>query len=365
MLLNPVTYDLLPDAARIVGAVPRAVLELPAAQVELLSEAHETVAGACADLLVGRRAVLQASRGTALAAGAGAHPFASGIGRLNRGERYDEIRAEYATVAHRQLVFGLHVHVAIRPAERALAVFNGLRSYLPEIAALAANAPYYEGRDSGLASVRPKLSELLPRQGVPPSFASLEELAGAYAWGQESGVMRDRAQWWWEARLHPVHGTLEVRVPDTQTTSAETAAVAAFVHCLVVRLADRVDAGEEPFAMPTWRIEENRWSACRHGLRGRMADVVTGGSVPTRERLGTLAQDLGPVAAQLGCEQELAGAARMVQAGNGADRQRQVLARRGYEGLAAWLAERFTDTADPSLREPVPLAPRSAPLPAG
>ena len=92
----------------------------------------------------------RAAAGRFRVAGAGAHPFASGLGPLNPGQRYEAIGAEYASVARRQLVFGLHVHVAIRGADRALAVYNALRSHLPELAALAANAPFYEGHDSGL-----------------------------------------------------------------------------------------------------------------------------------------------------------------------------------------------------------------------
>ena len=128
-------------------------------------------------------------------------------------------------------MFGLHVHVAIRGADRALAVYNALRSHLPELAALAANAPFYEGRDSGLASVRSRISGLLPRQGVPPALPSWDAYEEALRWC----AFDDPRQWWWELRLHPVFGTVEVRVPDTQTTVADTAAVGAVVHALVTQ----------------------------------------------------------------------------------------------------------------------------------
>ena len=191
---------------------------------------------------------------------------------FNPGERYRAIGAEYAAVANRQLVFGLHVHVAVRGADRALAVYNALRSYLPELAAAAANAPFYEGRDSGLASVRSRISGLLPRQGVPPAFESFEAYEGALRWcGFE-----DPRQWWWELRLHPTLGTVEVRVPDTQRTVEETTAIGAFVHALVKHLAERHDAGERLPVAEAWRIDQNRWSACRHGLEGEMLDLESG-----------------------------------------------------------------------------------------
>ncbi len=196
------------------------------------------------------------------------HPFSSGVGELNAGERYEHTRAEYGHVATRQLVCALQVHVALGGAERTLAVYNGLRAYLPLLAALAANAPFYEGRDCGLASVRPKLSELLPRQGVPPPIPSWAHYAELLRWGRRSGTFRDPRTWWWELRPHTLYGTLEFRVPDAQSTVADAAAVTAVAYGLVHWLAARHDAGESLPTVETWRIEENRWSACRHGTPG-------------------------------------------------------------------------------------------------
>jgi carboxylate-amine ligase len=232
------------------------------------------------------------------------------------------------------------VHVAVGGAARSLAVYNALRGYRPELAALAANAPFHEGRDTELASIRPKLAEGLPRQGVPPAIESFEALAEALRWGATAGVLPDRAQWWWEARLHLGYGTVEVRVPDTQTTVAETAAVAAVVHALVATLAERHDAGERLEAAPTWRIAENRWSACRHGLEGTLADLRSGEARPTRECLRELLDELEPAARRLGCAAEL-GQARALARENGAQRQRARAADGDLRALGAWLSERF------------------------
>src|SRR5207302_7619401 len=131
---------------------------------------------------------------------------------LNRLERYERTIREYGVRAQRQLVCALQVHVSVGDADGALAVYNAARSYLPLLAALAANAPFYEGHDTGLASVRPKLAELLPRQGVPPAIASWEAYAGALSWGAGTGAFPDPGMWWWELRPHPQFGTLEFRV---------------------------------------------------------------------------------------------------------------------------------------------------------
>jgi carboxylate-amine ligase len=254
-------------------------------------------------------------------AGAGAHAFAAGLGPLNSGPRYEAIGAEYASVAHRQLVFGLHVHVAIPGADRALAAYNALRSYLPDLAALAANAPFYEGRDSGLASVRSRISGLLPRQGVPPALESFEAYADALRWCG----FDDPRQWWWELRLHPTFGTVEIRVPDTQATIADTAAVATAAHALAVRLAD------EPIPpADAWRIDHNRWAACRHGANAVMTDPATGAREPTTDRLTRALGGTPPPAL------------------DGPARQRALAAEHGLRGLVAALVDGFVSPADPA-----------------
>ncbi len=346
MLLDPASFDLVPEAPAALTAVEgdeRFKLELPAAQLEIVTPPRASVREAAARLAEARQALAHALDGSHRLAGAGVHPFAAGLGELNSTPRYDRTAREYGEVARLQLVFGLHVHVGVGGADRALHVFNALRSHLPEIAALAANAPFYGGRDSGLASVRPKLSELLPRQGVPPALHSWEALAAAFDWGARSERF-DARQWWWEARLHPVHGTIEIRVPDTQVTVADTAAIGAVVHSLIHQLCARYDAGEALPVADTWRIEENRWSACRYGADGRLADLATGETQTTRERIEALLDSLEPSAAALDCSSELS-SARALLGAPGASRQREVAGRVGMRGLGEWLADSFAPSS--------------------
>jgi carboxylate-amine ligase len=340
MLLDPETLDLAPCAAEVLARLEgdaRFKPELPAAQVEIAGPPAATVAAAAATLLEARCTLARAAEGLALLGGAGVHPFAAGLGAITEGVRYDLLLEEFGDVARRQLVFGLHVHVAVGGADRALAVFNVLREHLPAIAALGAASPFYEGRDSGLASMRPKLSELLPRQGVPPMLADWPAYASALGWGRGAVPFAD-ARWWWEARLHPAHGTIEVRVADTQATVAGTAAIAAVVHALVATLGARFDAGELPEPVETWKIAENRWSAARHGVLGRWVDVRTGRVGETREHLAGLLAELAPAAASLDCEAELAAAGARLD-DPPAERARAA----GAHGLAAALAECFLD----------------------
>jgi carboxylate-amine ligase len=343
MVLDPASLDLLPRASDVLALLDgdeRFKAELPAAHLEIVTPPLARVGEAVAALAAARRDLVEAAAGTARFAAAGVHPFAAGEGVLTPDPRYEPTATEYGRIARRQLVCGLQVHVAVGGADRSLAVYNALRSYLPELAALAANAPYHEGVDTGLASVRPKLSEQLPRQGVPPAIESWEWFARELAWGSAAGAVPGARRWWWEVRPHLTYGTLEVRVPDAQATLADAAAVAAVAHALVAWLAERYDAGALAGVAPapTWRIEENRWSACRDGVAGTLADLVTGERRPARERLLELLETLAETAGRLGCAAELASARELVER-NGAIRQREAGDPRA---ATAWLADAFT-----------------------
>jgi glutamate---cysteine ligase / carboxylate-amine ligase len=343
MLLDPETLDLLPQAARVraeLGDTISMRTELPAAQVETASPVCGTIAEAARSLAEARRALAAGVAGYARLAGAGTHPFADPEGALIDDPKYTGLIREFPWVLPRQLVFGLHVHVAVRGADRALAVHNALRSHLPDLAALAGNAPLHAGRDTGLASLRPKLSELLPRQGVPPAFASWEERAALERWGRRGGVFPGAGEPWYELRVHDEHGTIELRVPDTQSTPDEAAGVLAFAAALIATLAERHARGEPLPVHDHTRIAENRWRAMRHGLEGTLLDLDTGEPEPTRERLRALLDDVAPAAERLGGAQELEHA-RALLARNGAERQRTLFEQGGARKVVAWLADAF------------------------
>jgi carboxylate-amine ligase len=145
---------------------------------------------------------------------------------------------------------------------------------------------------------------------VIPNWTAFAE---ALAWGR-APVAFAEARWWWEARLHPVYGTVEVRVPDTQATVADTAAVASVIHALVATLGDRYEAGELPKEpAETWRIAENRWSACRYGIHGRWTDPRSGQVTPLPEYLYLLLDGLGPAARRHRCEAQLEAASDLIE----------------------------------------------------
>ena len=333
-LLDPETLDLDRHAREVVEATdgdPRFKLELPASQLEIATPPCPDVPGAIEALGRARADLAEAAQPYGRLMTAGAHPFTAEIGRLTDDPRYIRTLEEYGERARRQLVSGLHLHVSLGGADRTLAVYNAMRSYLPELAALAANAPFHVGRDTGLASIRPTIAVYLQRQGVPPAIASWEWFADALSWGETSDTVPDARRWWFELRLHATYGTLELRVPDAQSSVDDVCGVAAFAYGLIQALAARFDAGEPLPVHDAWRIDENRWAAMRGGVEGTLADLETGERVPTRELLG---QRLEALPGDLTHTRALIGS-------NGAIKARAVAADVGARGLAEWLADRF------------------------
>jgi len=207
------------------------------------------------------------------------------------------------------------------------------------LAALAGNGPLHAGRDTGLSSLRPKLAEMLPRQGIPPAFPRLADFAGFMAWGEAGGLFPAQDVWW-EVRMHARFGTIEVRVPDTQTTPEETAGVVAVVVGLVAWLCERHDAGEVLTVHDHARIAENRWRALRHGLNAELLDLDTGEPRAARERVQELIEAVAPAATRFGGATELEHA-RALARHNGAERQRALAAEHGVHGVVERMVELF------------------------
>jgi glutamate---cysteine ligase / carboxylate-amine ligase len=350
ILVDPESFAPIEAIELVLGAAPdpRVMAEFRAAQVELVTPVGVTVGALRAELAATRGAIVDALGGQVRLIGAGTHPTSTGPAEITDRPRYRQIAAEHPWVLRRGLPSGLHVHVGLDDADEALAVYNAARSYLPELAALSANSPFFEGIDAQLASSRLKLVEDHPRSGIPPVFSSWRELASFVNWGAGGGHFSDLTYLWWDLRLRPDLGTIEFRIADAQYSLDHTAALAAVVQSLVSALRQRVRAGERLPAHPTHVLNENRWRAVRDGIEGELVDLVTGERAPTRGRIAALLLELEPYAAEAGCGDELELAWPMLVR-NGARRQREVAATRGLDGLPAWLA---AETEQPSRRAP-------------
>jgi carboxylate-amine ligase len=226
-------------------------------------------------------------------------------------------------VAEREVIFGLHVHVGLEGGDQAISVANALRTWLPELLALSANSPFWQGRDTGLASARTKVFEWFPRSGLPPAFASFEEFELLVERGARTNSFPDYTYIWWDLRPHPRLGTLEVRVCDAQTRLESVGALVALVQSLVATLAERYEREGALPVEPVTLIDENKWRAVRDGLDARLIWLERDEERPAREALRALLELARPAARRLGCAAELEQVDAICARGTGADEQRR------------------------------------------
>jgi carboxylate-amine ligase len=207
--------------------------DLRACQVELRTPARLTAADAGRELASARRRLFALLPDHLRLLAVGTHPLVAAPVAVADRDRYHGIAREGSWGVRRGQPSGLHVHIGASDPDEALAVYNAARSYLPELIALTANSPFFEGTDSGLASTRLKLTEELPRAGIPPAFASWQSLAEFVLWARTGNSATDLSYLWWDLRPRPEFGTLEFRVADTQLNPADSAAFAAVCQALV------------------------------------------------------------------------------------------------------------------------------------
>jgi carboxylate-amine ligase len=243
-------------------------------------------------------------------------------------------------LARREPTFAMHVHVAVPDPEQAVDVANRMRAHLPVLLALSANSPYWQGRDTGMAAARIPIFQAFPRSGMPRAFAGYRDYVDTLETLIESGAFPEPNFVWWDLRLQPRFGTVEVRIMDTQSDPDRVGVLAALTQCLVrlealegFAAAALVDAPEV--------LEENRFLAARDGISAELVDPVARRRVPLAELLDRLLEACAPHARDLGCEPELARVAELVE--HPADRIQRMLAGPFDEltGLVAELSRRF------------------------
>jgi carboxylate-amine ligase len=345
-LLSPESFELVSrydEVAEAAGADERIKPELMQSVLEVATGISGTVAEAVEDArrLRARIRDAAAERATVIAS-AGTHPFSRWEHQEITDEpRYIGLAEKMQWVAERELIFGLHVHIGLETAEQAIAVANALRTWLPELLALSANSPFWQARETGLASTRTKVFETFPRSGLPPAIGSFEEFELLVERGARTNSFRDYTYIWWDLRPHPRLGTIEVRICDAQTRLESVAGIVALIQSLAAALADRFErhgAAALP-VQPGPLIAENKWRAVRYGLTGDLIDLEHDTERPAGDAVEALVELAGPSAERLGCRTELQEVEGIVRRGTGAEEQRAVHAREGsLLAVVQWLA---------------------------
>jgi carboxylate-amine ligase len=332
----------------------QAVAELPIAEnvhPELMESTVEAATGVCATIDDARRELTALRQGIAdaieplglLIGAAGTHPFSrSEEQRITANDRYRALIEQLQYVARRELVFGMHVHVAVPDPETCIKVMEGVLIELPVLLALSVNSPFWRGHETGLQSTRTAVFAGFPRSGLPPRFRSYEDYADSVGWMEETGSIDDYTHLWWDVRPHPRLGTIELRVADCQFDVEYALALVAYVQALVKSLVEAVEHDHPPVSYHRMLAAENKWLAARYGLDAPLMDLAAGERVKTRasDLAARRLDELLPHARELGCDDALRNVERILSVGTGASRQLRVYrANHDLEELLRELAE--------------------------
>ena len=334
MLLDAETFDLVQHIETVLAAVSGHELE-PRINAELMQSVLEIATPVChrpADIEEQLRKirgyVSEVAREQGLRVGsAGTHPFSLfERQRITARDRYRNLVDQLQYVARRELIFGMHVHVAVDDPEKAIQVVNGLLTHLAQLLSLSASSPFWRGEPTGLASSRQMVFAAFPRSGPPPRFKDYADYAAVVGQLERTGCIADYTHIWWDVRLHPRLGTIEIRICDGTTRLEDVVALTAFCQALVKHYCEQYERGEEIPSYHRILITENKWLAARYGLEAPVMDLATGrrNRVPIAQLIRRTLKEIEPHARELGSERELERVSEILARGNGADRQLRV-----------------------------------------
>jgi glutamate---cysteine ligase / carboxylate-amine ligase len=302
MLLDGETFDLVQHIDTVLADVSGHELE-PRINAELMQSVLEVATPVChtpSDVEQQLRALRTYVRDVAAARGmrvgsAGTHPFSLfERQRITAKDRYRALVDQMQYIARRELIF-----------------------------ALSASSAFWRGEPTGLHSSRHMVFAAFPRSGPPPRFQDYAEYAEVVGQLERTGCIADYTHIWWDIRLHPRLGTIEIRICDAVTDLDDVVAITAFCQALVKHYAERFDAGEEIPSFHRILTTENKWLAARYGLEAPVMDLLTGrrNRVPVSQLIRRTVKTILPHARELGAEAQLAGIDEILRRGNAADRQ--------------------------------------------
>jgi carboxylate-amine ligase len=326
-VVDATTAELAPKIDEIMARLPEDLAEFVSYELfqsvlEIKTPVCRTAAEAEKHLreLRGRIASWAAACDASLAA-AGTHPFSRYKDqKVTDQERYRKVIETLRWIAQREVIFGQHVHVGVPGPEECIQAHNRLSEHAPLLLALSANSPYWQGMDTGYESTRVKIFESFPRAGMPPAFPDYESFEAYVDLMVEAGAMEDYTYCWWDVRPHPKIGTIELRIPDTQTSLRPAVALTAMTQCLVARSLEETGP-QDPYDREL--AIENKMRASRHGMDAAFYDAREKVTVPAREMARSLVEQLRPISQDLSCENELLNVLEMVEGGTGSQRQRR------------------------------------------
>ena len=303
-------------------------VEFKQEQIESGTRVHRALEELAADVVACRALADRA------AAAAGARAVALATSPLlcqptpTEDERFSRMEQRFAQIARDQLTCGCHVHVGVESDEEGVAVLDRIRSWLPLLAALSANSPFWNGADTGFASYRSQVWSRWPMAGPYPVFGSAENYHRLIGELLGTQVPMDHGQIYFDARLSNTHPTGEVRIADVCLYADDAVLLAALVRALVETTAREWRSGISAPDMPECLLRLSSWRAGRFGMDGELVDPRCSALADTFTVAKSLLEYVRPVLEEQGEATLVESLLRQVLArGTGARRQRGVLAR--------------------------------------
>lgn len=305
---------------------------------EMIQSMVEVGTGICANIGEARDDItklrciisqLAKKKGMAIVA-ASTHPFSKwSEQQIYDGDRYKLLVDELQMVARSLLIFGLHVHVAVKDLERRIHIMNAARYFLPHVLAMTTSSPFWLGFNTGLKSYRSEVFKKFPRTEVPDHFESYAQYQAYVDLLMKMNCIPDGSKIWWDVRPHYMFPTLEFRICDIPTRVDDTIAVAALFQAIVAKLHKLIDQNLGFRLYHRRLILENKWRAIRYGLDGKLLDLGKQKEVPVKDLIRELLDFVDEVVDPLGSRKEIEHIHTMLERGTSADEQLRVYEQTG------------------------------------
>lgn len=281
--------------------------ELQQTQVEIVSPIFSDAQQALQELIRLRRTVAEISESFGLGIiAASTHPLALWQRQRHTDKpRYTRLIETFQMVGRRDVVCGLHVHVAVPEGVDRVELMNRMMPWLPLFLALSTSSPFWNRRHTGLLSYRQAAQSEWPRMGIPDFFTDERDYAAFVAQLVQAGALKDGSEVWWAIRPSPRFPTLELRVADACTHLSDSIALAMLYRCLVRAHVRRPELGARRSTATRRLIDENLWRAQRYGFAAEFIDETRERSVPVPQLLAEALELVAEDAHALGADAAL------------------------------------------------------------
>jgi carboxylate-amine ligase len=257
---------------------------------------------------------------------------------VTRKARYGPIMDDLQMIGYRNMLCGMHVHVAVPDVDTRINLIMRLTPYLPLLLALSTSSPFWQGHLTGLVGYRLAAYDELPRTGLPELFRTNEdyrEFISALTWAK---IIPDASYIWWAIRPSLNNPTIELRVADSCTRLEDAIGIAALFRCLV-RALDRDRALNAGFDRVGRAItQENKWHAQRYGIAATFVEPFSRSPLTLPQWLNQVTDFIAEDIEALDCAAEISHLHAIVAHGTSADRQIEIFGKAksaGRRGLTA------------------------------